>query len=67
MLRDILPGPAWAPSMADAPAFARATVCPPSASAEDGSCLKGMIVAFVLEAGVALIVYGLWQAWLSFR
>ena len=67
MLRDILPGPAWAPPMAKSPARAEETVRVSESSAEDGSCVKGMILAFGLEASGALIVYGLWQFWLSFR
>jgi hypothetical protein len=32
-------------------------------SMRDGSCIKGMISALVLEAGMALAAYGIWMIW----
>jgi hypothetical protein len=67
LLRDILPGPAWAPYGPGAPALMGETESVLSSSAEDGNCLKGALVALVLEGGAALGAFGIWQLWHLFR
>jgi hypothetical protein len=61
MLRDILPGPGWAPYRALSPALERETEREPKSSAEDGDPIKGMLVALGFESAVILILYGAWQ------
>lgn len=63
MLRDILPGPGWAPYTASARPLARGASRAPDANADEGSCLKGVLVGIGLEGAVALGIWGLWQVW----
>ncbi len=67
LLRDILPGPAWAPYGPGATGLAGETEYLPAPTAEDGNCLKGASVALALEAGAALGAFGIWQLWHLFR
>lgn len=68
MLRDILPGPGWAPYRPDAPAAGRDS---DGTLAErvyvddsgDGRCMKGLLVAVALECVAGLGVVGAWQLW----
>ncbi|MGA2048465.1 MAG: hypothetical protein ABSG96_12270 [Terracidiphilus sp.] len=63
MLRDILPGPAWAPYQ---PQYRSSIVEIDRASkqkVEEGSCAKGFMVAVAFEAAVGLGVFGIWQLW----
>jgi hypothetical protein len=63
MLRDILPGPGWAPYTASVRPLARDAASAPDADVEEGSYLKGALVGIGLEGVVALGVFGLWQVW----
>ena len=63
MLRDILPGPGWAPYRAPTQAFPRPVEREQDESVEEGSCVKGMLAALAIEGVVALGVFGLWHAW----
>jgi hypothetical protein len=61
MLRDILPGPGWAPYRALSPALEKETETVPKSCAEDGDPIKGVLVALGLESGVILVLFGAWQ------
>jgi len=63
LLRDVLPGPGWAPYRAAARPLPRAMDVVPEANEEGGSCMKGLMVGMGLESAAALGVYGLWQLW----
>ena len=63
MLRDILPGPGWAPYRAPARMFPRALDRAPHDSVEEGNCIKGFLAGIAIEGIVALSVYAVWQAW----
>ncbi|MGA3048581.1 MAG: hypothetical protein ABSD67_18250 [Terracidiphilus sp.] len=67
MLRNILPGPGWAPYRALSPALERETEIAPKSSAEDGNPFKGMLVALGFEAAVVIVLYGAWQVLHLFR
>jgi hypothetical protein len=54
MLRDILPGSAWASFEAQAESFSRIT---------DANCIKGFLASIAIEGIVGLSVFALWQAW----
>ena len=63
MLRDILPGPGWAPYQ---PQYRSSIVEIDRASKQrvgEGSCAKGFLVAVAFEAAIALGVFGIWQLW----
>jgi hypothetical protein len=61
MLRDILPGAAWAPYRA--PTRPLATTTESDTNEEEGNCLKGFLVAISLEGALALSVFGVWHGW----
>jgi hypothetical protein len=65
MLRDILPGPGWAPYQAPARALPRVVEyeLDDSMEVEEGSCVKGMLSGILVEGIVALGVYAVWHAW----
>ncbi|MGD0630249.1 MAG: hypothetical protein ABR987_12905 [Terracidiphilus sp.] len=63
MLRDVLPGPGWAPYWAPARPLPGAADFASKACEEDGSCVKGLVVAICLEGAAALSVFGIWQLW----
>jgi hypothetical protein len=63
MLRDILPGPGWAPYQAPAQTFPLPVERASEETTEDGSCVKGMLAALAIEGIVAVSVFALWQAW----
>jgi hypothetical protein len=63
MLRDILPGAAWAPYRAPTCPIANEMECASDAIEEDGNCVKGFAVAIGLEGAMALAVFGIWHAW----
>ena len=67
MLRDILPGPAWAPYGAEDVSFAEESDCQSDSRMKDGSCLKGFVAAVGLEAAMVIGLYGIWQALHVFR
>lgn len=67
MVRDILPGAAWAPYSAATPFLVRETEESIPFREEDGNFFKGALVAFAMEAGLALCVWGAWYAWHLFR
>jgi hypothetical protein len=54
MLRDILPGTAWAPYQAQAESFSRIT---------EANCIKGFLASIAIEGIVGLSVFAVWQAW----
>jgi len=56
-------GPGLAPSGCEAPAFPKESDCQSESGAQDGSCIKGFIVALGLEAATALCICGIWQVW----
>ena len=64
MLRDILPGPAWAPYQSHC-RFLSAEF--ESQDEEAGSCVKGSLVAIGLEGAAAIAVYALWLLWHMIR
>ena len=64
MLRDILPGPGWAPYQASqarvsAPAVPRADLRSSNLRSEEGSCVKGLLVGLSLEAFAAAGVFAI--------
>jgi len=67
LLRDILPGAAWAPfgpEPCDLPSdidFAS------EALVAEENCPRGILVGFCLEAVIGLCIYGGWRAFLLFR
>lgn len=63
MLRDVLPGPGWAPYSVPARPLLSARELVPETCEEDGNCLRGLVVAIGLEGAAALGVYALWQLW----
>ena len=63
MLRDILPGAAWAPYRAPTRPLAAVTDCVSDANEKEGNGLKGLLVAIGLEGTMALGVFGLWHVW----
>jgi hypothetical protein len=63
MLRDILPGAAWAPYRAPTRAIANELECAIDAIEEDGNCVKGFVMAICLEGATALSVLGIWHFW----
>jgi hypothetical protein len=67
LLRDVLPGPAWAPYQAGVRPLPRNTDFAAEACEEDGNCIKGFLVAICMEGAAALGVYGIWQIWHLFR
>jgi hypothetical protein len=58
---------AWTLSRPEAPAFSQETDCELESSADDGSCVKAILVATVLEGSVVLGIYGLWKVWHFFH
>jgi hypothetical protein len=63
MLRDILPGAAWAPYRAPTRPLAPDTDRVSDANEKGEKCLKGFVVAVCLEGAMALGVFGLWHVW----
>jgi hypothetical protein len=63
MLRDILPGPGWAPYEPKPRRVSREFARSSDQSVEEGSCVKGFMVAIAIEATVGLGVYGVWHLW----
>jgi hypothetical protein len=63
MLRDILPGAAWAPYRAPARPAAKELECACTTNEEDGNCIRGFVVAVALEGAMALGVFAGWQVW----
>ena len=63
MLRDILPGAAWAPYRAATQPIARKMDCASDAAEEDGNCVRGFLVAVCLECAMVAGVFGIWQVW----
>ena len=63
MLRDILPGAAWAPYRASPRAVANELECAIDANEEDGNCVKGFVMAIGLEGAMALGVLCIWHFW----
>jgi hypothetical protein len=63
MLRDILPGPAWAPYQPQPKPSIRVVARRSNRKVEDGNCLKGFLVAIALEGTAALSVFGIWHLW----
>lgn len=51
-------------SICDSPSYEKAEELEPLRSDRDGlGCARGIRAAFVLEGGMALLVYGIWQLW----
>jgi hypothetical protein len=65
--RDFSSGSERALSGSEAPPFAPETYCLQESSAEDGSCVKAILVATILEGAMVIGIYGLWKAWHLFR
>jgi hypothetical protein len=63
MLRDILPGPGWAPYQASDRGRVGRNNCSSDGEVVPGSCVKGAVLAIVLESVAALTVYGAWHVW----
>jgi len=63
MLRDILPGPAWAPYQSRCLSFPGETEGVSDGDEDEGSCVKGSLIAIGLEGVTALAVYGVWLLW----
>ncbi len=63
MLRNILPGAAWAPYSSGVPARLRGVELIDEEIKQEGSSLKGLVVALVLEMVLAAGVYEAWHVW----
>jgi hypothetical protein len=63
MLRDILPGPAWAPYQLQYRPSSGEVAHPSDEKAEDGNCAKDFLVAIAMEGTLALGVFGIWHFW----
>jgi hypothetical protein len=63
MLRDILPGPGWAPYRAPPIPFEREMEYESDADVVGGSCVRGLLTGICLEGIMALGIYGAWQVW----
>ena len=63
LLRDVLPGPAWAPYRAAARALPRVVDDAVGASEHEGSAVRGLLVGLGLEGAAAMGIFGLWQLW----
>jgi len=68
MVRDILPGPGWAPYRSDGLPAARDSARTPAErvyvdDSGDGRCMKGLLVGVALECVAGLGVFGVWQLW----
>ena len=51
-------------SICDSPAYTRAIQGQPQQSDADGlGCARGIRAAFLLEGGMALLLYGIWHFW----
>ena len=61
LLRDILPGPAWAPFQAESGQLHRAIDYASVAMVEEENCPRAVLVAFCVEAAIALGLYGGWH------
>ena len=67
MLRDILPGPAWAPFRAAPPTPA---ACPAKSQAPAGKLQyrwATVVAAVCFEVAIPLGVFGIWQFWVHAR
>lgn len=67
MLRDILPGPAWAPYQSNAHTRSGEIDGTSAQDEEQGSCVKGFLVGIGLEGATAFTVYGVWHLWHMIR
>jgi hypothetical protein len=63
LLRDVLPGPGWAPYRAAAFPLPQDREVAAKPYEEDGCCMKGLLVGIGLEGAAAMGIYGLWQLW----
>ena len=63
LLSEILPGRAWVPIGPDACDLPRTIDYGSEAMVEEENCPRAVLVAFCLEAVVALGLYGGWHAW----
>lgn len=63
MLRDILPGAAWAPYRAPAQPMAKDMDCASVAVEQEGNCVRGFLVAVCLECAMVAGGFGVWQVW----
>jgi hypothetical protein len=61
LLRDILPGPAWAPFGNGCGEVHRAIDYVSVAMVEEENCPRAVLVAFCVEAAIALGLYGGWH------
>ena len=62
MLRDILPGAAWAPYRAPTRPSEAVTEGVSDTNEERGNCMRGFLVAIGLEGAAALGFFGIWHA-----
>jgi len=62
LLRDILPGAAWAPFGPEASDLPRDIDYASEAVVEEENCPRGILVGACLEFAVALSLYGAWHA-----
>jgi hypothetical protein len=67
MLRDILPGAAWAPYRAPTQPIANEMDYASEAAEEDGNCVRGFLVAICLECVIVAGVFGVWHVWHMIR
>lgn len=63
MLRDILPGPAWAPYSSGVPVRSRNDELNEEQIDDRQNFARGMLIAVALEAVLAFGVYEGWRAW----
>jgi hypothetical protein len=63
MLRDILPGAAWAPYRAQSSPAAEEMKSACEASEENGNCIRVFVMAVALEGAMALGIFSAWQIW----
>jgi len=66
MLRDILPGPAWAPFGA-APTSQAATLAEPAVQGKAKPRWKAVLATVSLEAAIPIGVFTIWQVWMHQR
>lgn len=68
MVRDILPGPGWAPyrpqlHLVSEKSDSLTEGSLSSENSEDGKCLKGALIGIALECVAFAGVFGVWRLW----
>jgi hypothetical protein len=62
MLRDIIPGAGWAPYQAPVRPLEREAEYHSDTDEAGGSCIRGLVMAFCLEAVTGVGAYAAWHA-----